>query len=586
MPAAKGQSICQGTDFWVTLANNLTGNGGMEIKVVADAPTTGTITSPLGLNISFSVNPGTPYVYVVPTTYAVSSYQTVQNLGLHVQTASSVRVFTSSVTSGSGDATMVYPTPALGTQFRVGTYYNLYQSTLQVVATANNTQVTFILPCNSYSGSPANTPITTTLNAGQTYCIAANCELTGALVTSTQPIQLMAGSYCAQVPSGVTYCDAIFEYVLPTTYWGTRYVTTPTGGRTGQDRFRVVAMNAGTNVFLNGTSVATLNAGQYYEALVSGGNVITASNDVAVFQYALGASAAGSAGDPGMVQLIPTDMYETAYKFATLNHANINSHWLTIVARTAGTGSILLNGTAVTGWLPVAGGSSGFSYVIRSMPTGEYTLTGDSLFHGIMAGWGSYNSYINTIGGTNPVVILPAEDWNLQGEYKQGKGNLLQGNLASELTGTWEMERSPDAMVTEKRMALSAQPDHSFNLMDESVTSPSTWFYRLRHQDTNGKISTGDWIAVNAQAGNLQLNAYPNPFVDHFQIDFALQSDGMVGIALFDVSGKLMYEKSLEGVLGANSYTLSDLDPALPKGAFLLKVTANGQTVHQTLIHK
>lgn len=580
------QSICKGTDFWLTLANNLTGNSGMEIKVVADAATTGTITSPAGLSVAFSVAPGAPYTYVVPTTYAVSTYQTVQNLGLRVQTTAPVAVFTSSVTGGSGDATLVYPTPSLGTEFRVATYYNLYQSTLQVVAPNNNTQVTFVLPCASTSGSPANTPINVTLNQGQTYCIAANCDLTGTLVTSTRPIQLLTGSYCAQVPSGITYCDAIFNYALPNNYWGTQYVTTPSGGRSCQDRYRIVALNNATAVYRNGTLVSTLNAGQFYEAILSGGNIFTASDKIAISHYPISASSCGNAGDPAMVQLIPTDMWETSYRFATLNHTNIGSHFLTIVARTAGTTSILLNGVPVAGWLPVASGTSGYSYVIRSMPTGEYTLTGDSIFHGVMAGWGSYNSYANIIGGAHPVIILPAEDWKLRGEYIPGKGNRLVGEVSGEMNGEWQLERSTDASTPASRTALSLGEGLDFEWLDAEVHAPSTWFYRLRHQSPNGEVTTGDWVAVSAQEGNLQLQAYPNPFESALHIEFTLDSDGPANLSLVNLTGKTLQEWTFNGERGLNQKEIHLLGLDLPSGIYLLKLTAMGQTFHQTLIRK
>ena len=49
-------------------------------------------------------------------------------------------------------------------------------------------------------------------------------DLSGTFVSSDKPIWVVGANNCANVPTGVTYCDHIEEQLLPLDYWGKKYV--------------------------------------------------------------------------------------------------------------------------------------------------------------------------------------------------------------------------------------------------------------------------------------------------------------------------------------------------------------------------
>jgi hypothetical protein len=57
--------------------------------------------------------------------------------------------------------------------------------------------------------------------------------------------------------------------------------------RTG-DTFRFLASQDNTTVSVNGSPVATLNKGKYYETVLTAASVVTADNPIHVMQYSNG----------------------------------------------------------------------------------------------------------------------------------------------------------------------------------------------------------------------------------------------------------------------------------------------------------
>jgi hypothetical protein len=322
-----------------------------------------------------------------------------------------------------------------------------------------------------------------------------------------------------------------------------------------------------------------------YETTRTGGNVITASGNISVTQFAQSNGTSGGAGDPAMIQLLPSRMFAKQYRFATLLHGNITSHYLTIVTKTVATASVRLNGAALTGWTAIAG--SPWSYRYGLISANEYTLTGDSGLHAVVHGWGSVNSYATSVGGSNPVIILPADRLELEGQHIPTKGNLLEGSIVSDdLRGHWEVECSQDAQTVNRVLGLPSPTVSSrFQILDEGIPAPSTWFYRIRHRDLNGVVSVGDWVAVTAESDHLHLSAAPNPFMDELTVQFSVEEETVAHLALFDPLGRLVAEKSVPAQAGLHQLHWTNLVPEAGAGVYLLKLTVNGLSSHQTLIH-
>jgi hypothetical protein len=76
---------------------------------------------------------------------------------------------------------------------------------------------------------------------------------------------------------------------------------------------------------------------------------------------------------------------------------------------------------------------------------------------------------------------------------------------------------------------------------------------------------------------------FPNPFTDNLQITMQLEKAGMIQVALYDASGRLVKRLQQQGLAGRNTIVMSDLSALLP-GAYLVQLKAGDHTSFEKLI--
>ena len=180
---------------------------------------------------------------------------------------------------------------ALGNTFRVGSYTNgnpqdNYLNFVSVMATEDNTQVTFSdLPAGliikNYTGT---TPVTATLNKGESYSIATNCldsvtnrdGLIGCLVNSDKPIVVNCGSTNGSFGTGGGR-DYGIDQIVDLSKVGTEYIFVRGDGDNAWENVLIVAHTDNTAISINGNApVTTINAGQHW--VIEGNNYNASGN--------------------------------------------------------------------------------------------------------------------------------------------------------------------------------------------------------------------------------------------------------------------------------------------------------------------
>lgn len=112
------------------------------------------------------------------------------------------------------------------------------------------------------------------------------------------------------------------------------------------DIFRIVTAEDGTVISINGTAVATINTGDYYETNLSGYNAITTSKATILAQFAKGRECSGNIdGDPFMMLIPPREQFLKNYTI--INVAGFNSHWVNVVAPDYALGTIYQDGVLI-----------------------------------------------------------------------------------------------------------------------------------------------------------------------------------------------------------------------------------------------
>ena len=251
--------------------NNYGGGSSLFLFISGNTATTGTVTVPaIAFSKSFSVTPGVATTVQLPSNAEVdSSDTTIVGGGVHITAGAPVSAYGLNTEQYTTDGFLGLPTSILGTSYLVEGYQGGYGSQFAVVGTQNSTKVT-ITPSATTGAYTAGVPYVVTLNTGDVYQLIDDndTDLSGTSITSSAPVAVMAGNSCADVPVGYSACNTLAEEMTPIDTWGTDFLTEPLATRSG-DTFRFMASTDGTTVDVNGSTVATLNSGQFYETILT-----------------------------------------------------------------------------------------------------------------------------------------------------------------------------------------------------------------------------------------------------------------------------------------------------------------------------
>ncbi len=425
-PAPVPAITSMGTDFYLTFPDHLCisdpascNNSPVTNKLIVAAATatTGEVTFN-GVITPFSVAAGAETGITLDPAVVLTANETVESKGIHVTAQSPVSVHVVSENATSADGYLALPTPGLGTRYYVMSYSSVRYggSEFAVVATQNNTTVS-ITPSAAGATKLAGTTFTVLLNTGETYQLAnpANADMTGSLVTSDKPVAVFSGHRCADVPSGVGYCDYLVEQIPDVSIWGKTFHTSPFSGR-ARYTVRVIASRDGTTfaTIPAGLISGTLNAGLHKDVVLSGDAEFVSSNPVLVAQFMHGyADDASAKGDPSMVLVTPADMGITDATFGVHGLARIPgtnpSAYMNIVTETAALATLKLDNAAVDpGLFTPLGGTSVYSAGTIPVAPGAHSLSGTIPFSALVYDYGISWSAVSYAYPVAAKLSLPA----------------------------------------------------------------------------------------------------------------------------------------------------------------------------------
>ena len=507
--ASPARAESRGTDFWLTFLANFEnglppGDGGatkplvLTLVISAEAASTGTVQIPgLAFSQNFTVTAGGLTSVTVPIAAVVGTGRVIatEALGIHVTSSTAVSVYGLSDIEETADGFLGLPVNVLGTQYRAMSYVDRNFSELGVVATVNGTVVT-VVPNAALAadGGVTGTPVVRTLAAGEVLFVpsATDSDLTGSLITASQPVAVFGAASCALVPTNAFACNHLIEQLPPISSWGSDFITVPLASRMGGDRVRVLASQNGTTVSINGTLVATLSAGAFHEQVVTATSRITSSQPVLVAYFSQGQSLdLIGIGDPSMMLIPPTSQFLTSYIFNS--SSSFAPNFVNVVAPTASLGSLTLDGTAVSTASFTAVAGTSFSVAQLSLSQGPHRLAGSAAFGAYVYGFAQADAYSFAAGSNVPVVQQP------------GTGSL---NLAPPTqSATIGQQACVDATLLDAQGQPQAGAMIAFvvsgaNTASGTVTTGTNGVARFCYSGTN----TGT-DAVTATSGTLQATA-------------------------------------------------------------------------------
>jgi hypothetical protein len=434
-----------GTDFYVAYGPNL-GQGDednvMDLYITSKAVAHGTVEVPaLGFFQTFTTTPGQITTINLPngrmggqTVELTEDEEVIRGMAVHVTSDSEVAVFGLNHKHYSSDAFMGFPSSVLGTEYRTMCYQaGMYggnggidptPSDFWVVAVQDSTNVTITLRDNSEYGVPPNSPFTVRLDKGDTYLVEGSLEtgndLTGSLIESDYPVAVFSGHKRTNIPAtgvnsdGTPSRDHLVEELPPVSAWGDSALVVPFATSKRPDLVRVVCAEDGTDISVNGQSVGTFNAGDFYEiSQLSGVTSIQASKPILVGQYmhtsrgVLDSQSDPPYGDPALALVFPVEQFTTSYTILSIvDPSSYKGNFVNIVADASSIGSIRLDGNPINAaeFKPIP--NTRFAYAQHQLQQGTHNLTCDQPFGVTIYALGPVDSYAYT-GGTLLKTITP-----------------------------------------------------------------------------------------------------------------------------------------------------------------------------------
>lgn len=419
------QVSTEGTDFWLGFMQNADGGqpSSLEIFITSKQLASGTINILQdGRQVSFTVSPGVTYKYVVSDAtnnpFAASGSGAISTKGIHITTDADVSVYAFNKRNLSADATVILPTPTLGQEYIVASYFeNSGQQNIEseflVIGTEDNTSIEITPSVATIDGKPAGVPFTVTLNRGQAIQMQALADLTGSEVKSVSAdpsacknFAVFGGNQWSRIGNCGQANDQLYEQLFPVNTWGKNFTLVPFLGRNSNgDVYRIIASEPNTSITVSsaGSPPNTFNMssrGDYATSNVSQATSITADKPIQVVQFSksqcaeIGANG-NSPGDPFMLMVSPDEQLLKEITFNTLASGVIDNYYTTLITKTSSRSELTLNGSTLSNnnWTTLSSNPD-LSYArINLIGDTDYTVISPDGFISYVYGFGVIESF-------------------------------------------------------------------------------------------------------------------------------------------------------------------------------------------------
>ncbi|MDR2809046.1 MAG: hypothetical protein LBB84_00605 [Tannerellaceae bacterium] len=504
-----------GTDFYVSFGNNngySVNNFQMQIRIAATQVADVTLTFMMGGSpINHTINAGEVYTYRLSDTeetYIYSNATGTSDKSLRIQSTTPVSVYALTETAGTADATNVLPVSNLGTDYYHVSYQALNSDGYTIVATENGTTI--------YE----NGSTITTLNVGQVYSSYFSGDGTGKHITSTHPVAYYVTNACTNVPTGISFCDCLYQQLAPVNAWGNNFLVPATHRQ--KERVRIIASQNNTTITQTGGAIQsnlgagslTLNTGQFVELeITSGGCFISANKPVAVTSYLTGAHyVTPVTGDPAMAWVPPIEQMISGTAiapFAPTSASSLNEHYALVVTPTntyaqttvaigADAPVALSGGTWTTG-----PGTTGSAYSFYAMPLTN--INSSYYFHNpngltVMGyGLGSVVSYYYMAGAS--ARNLDAAFYITNTHYQDIDGEVFCGQQSFAIRAVIQYAMSNTAGYLKWYINGTEETAARDVLQWNKTLAPGTYLIEMKVLDTSNQTHTmSTTITVKDQA--------------------------------------------------------------------------------------
>ncbi|MCH7409857.1 PKD domain-containing protein [Belliella sp. DSM 111904] len=426
-----------GKEFWVGFMENHGAGGAQDlgIIVITAAEDTEGIIVYGGNTVNFNLQAGQQFTHRITNLDILHRTSgVVESKGVFIQSSGKISVYAFNERIRSADGTVVLPANALGKDYIITSYFEVsttpitnpnypnlvgsvidnYESTMLVVAIEDNTRIEIVTTANTNSGQIQGVPFEITLNAGQSYQLKANADLTGSRVrvvganaNDCKNIAVFEGNKYTCIGNCGLAGDHLYQQSYPVNTWGSEFLHVPFTGRTSGELLKIIASEANTEIAINGTVVGTIGAGEFFSrnfthtetASISGNKPISVTSFAKSMDCNLPGNQSGM-GDPFMLTYSPNQQLLKQVTFNAINLPAITAHYVNIIVANGSVGKTFLDGQAIGGQFSPFPNNPNFSYAQVGINQGVHRLANEDGFIGYVYGFGEMESYGYAVGAS------------------------------------------------------------------------------------------------------------------------------------------------------------------------------------------
>ena len=277
--------------------------------------------------------------------------------GYHITSSANIWLYARNFMQNTLDATVVFPTEALGTRYIVQDYPSTdnHGGEIGFVATEDSTVLSMTVPCGIQGTSiTSGTTLSITLNQGQAYMLLAaqGGSLSGMEVTSNgKPFAMFHGDWNNAVPQYANARDHCYEQALPVDKWGTEFIFGSIPPQSPINHIRITASEDNTLIIRAGASnIGPLQRGQTWQGSMSNGEIwhLTSTKPIQIILY-MGSFDYTGAGDPSSVTIPPLShaICDSRFNCDRTDYIKTETHYLSIVCHEDHDSGLTLDGQPI-----------------------------------------------------------------------------------------------------------------------------------------------------------------------------------------------------------------------------------------------
>ncbi|XP_072045115.1 uncharacterized protein [Amphiura filiformis] len=342
--------------------------------------------------------------------------------------AAQTRVSVFAVCGGSTtiDAFLILPVTTHGSEYVISSYHPLvaYGHASEFTVSSLDTRTEFNIT------SSHELPQVYTLQPYETRLVRnLERDLTGTRIYSNNPVSVVSGVQCANVPADIGKCEYVVDHLSSVGNFGRQFVLAPFLGRRSGYVFRVMTAGARALIRFSDGRSFNIDPYDYYEVDVVDDDVliVTSDNPVMVSQFAKGCYSDYLTGDPFMMLIPPTEAYSgsvtfpvTSIKTAETVRAYVNIY---IDCRLAD--NLILDGQVIADWSRLSA-SEGFCILRNRISEGVHTVwhRDQNARFAVMVYAHAWRAAYGYMAGYNiqSSTIVPTEGSNQKGPNSAGGG--------------------------------------------------------------------------------------------------------------------------------------------------------------------